>query len=45
MEAFVDAHLQSFDISDDLTLQVQPEISIDPFTRQPVFSVVGTIDF
>lgn len=45
MEAFVDAHLQSFDISDDLSLQLKPDISIDPFTRQPVFSLVGAIGF
>lgn len=45
MEAFVDAHLQSFDISDDLTLQVQPDISLDPVSQQPVFSIKGVVSF
>lgn len=45
MEAFVDAHLQSFDISDDLTLQVQPDIFIDPVSQQPIFSIKGVVSF
>lgn len=36
VEAFVDAHLKNFDISDDLSLRVQPEIGIDPTSQQPV---------
>ncbi len=45
MEAFVDAHLQSFDISDDLTLQIKPDLLLDPISQQPVFSIVGTLGF
>lgn len=45
MEAFVDAHLQSFDIDDDLTLQIKPDVFIDPLSRQPVFSISGVLGF
>ncbi len=45
MEAFVDAHLQSFDISDDLTLQIRPEVLTDPVTRQPMPAIGGVVKF
>jgi hypothetical protein len=45
MEAFVDAHLQSFDISDDLSMQVQPDIFLDPVSQQPVFSIKSVVSF
>ncbi len=31
-EAFVDAHLRTFDVSDDLSLKVKPTIQQDPFS-------------
>lgn len=37
IEAFVDAHLQNFDISEDLSLRVRPRIGIDAFSQQPVW--------
>ena len=39
IEAFVDAHLQNFDISEDLSLKVRPEVGIDAFTLQPVAGI------
>jgi len=45
LEAFVDAHLQSFDIDDDLTLRVSPDVYVDPVSRQPVFSISGKLGF
>ncbi len=45
MEAFVDAHLQSFDISDDLSLQIRPEVKLDPLTGQPMLAIGGVVEF
>lgn len=39
VEAFVAAHLDNFDISDDLSMQVRPELGIDPQTQQPTFGL------
>lgn len=33
VEAFTDAHLMNFDISEDLSLQVQPRIELNPATQ------------
>ncbi|HKK75529.1 MAG TPA: DUF5683 domain-containing protein [Saprospiraceae bacterium] len=35
IEAFTDAHLQNFDISDDLSMEIRPSIGIDELTRRP----------
>lgn len=43
LEAFVDAHLQNFDISEDLSLRLKPEIGLDAVTRQPVVGLGVTI--
>jgi hypothetical protein len=39
IESFVDGHLQSFDISDDLSLQVKPSFDIDPIFARPTVGV------
>lgn len=39
VEAFVAAHLDNFDISDDLGMQVRPELGIDPQTQQPTLGL------
>lgn len=36
MEAYVDAHLRSFDINDDLSLKLKPALDVDGMTGQPV---------
>jgi len=37
VEAFVAAHLNNFDISDDLSMQLRPELGIDPLSQHPTF--------
>ena len=44
IESFVDAHLQSFDISDDLSMDVQPDFRIDPILRRPTVGMRVSID-
>ncbi len=39
IEAFVDAHLQNFDISEDLSLRLKPQLGIDALSLQPVWGV------
>ncbi len=43
LEAFVDAHLQDFDISDDLSLRLKPQIGINAFTQTPTLGLGVTI--
>lgn len=43
VEAFVDAHLKNFDISDDLSLQVKPQIGVNTFTQSPTLGLGVTI--
>lgn len=43
LEAFVDAHLQDFDISEDLTLRYKPDIIIPPIGSNPYFGLSFTI--
>jgi hypothetical protein len=38
MEAFVDAHLKTFDISDDIGFQLKPQVDISPF-GQPALGI------
>lgn len=45
MEGFVDAHLQSFDIDDDLSLRIQPQVIMDPLTAQPFLAIGMRVDF
>jgi len=42
IDAYVDAHLMNFDISEDLSLQVLPGLQPDPLARQP-YATVGLI--
>ena len=39
VDAFVDAHLLNFDISDDLTLDIQPATNVNLATQETIFSV------
>lgn len=45
IEAFVDGHLQSFDISDDLSLKVQPSFELDPVFASPSIGVSFVVGF
>lgn len=45
IEAFVDGHLQSFDISDDLSLKVQPSFDLDPIFSRPTAGVSFVVQF
>lgn len=37
IEAYIDAHLRGFDVSDDLSLHIKPNLMIDPMRQQSVF--------
>jgi hypothetical protein len=37
VDAYVDAHLRGFNVSDDLTLDVNPKVGFDPFGRKSMF--------
>ncbi|MEN0002780.1 MAG: DUF5683 domain-containing protein [Bacteroidota bacterium] len=39
MEAFVDAHLQNFDVNDDLSFQLKPSFELDYSTGQPALGI------
>ncbi len=41
-EAFVDAHLRSFDIDDDLSILVKPDLQLDPLTHR-AYPAVGLV--
>ncbi|MEM6378215.1 MAG: DUF5683 domain-containing protein [Bacteroidota bacterium] len=45
IEAFVDGHLQSFDISDDLSLKVEPAFDLDPIFNRPTVGVSFKVTF
>jgi len=36
LEAFVDAHLQDFDLNEDLSFKIKPKLQLDPLFGQPV---------
>ena len=44
MEAHVDAHLKNFDVSDDLSLQLKPQLEMIPAIGQPVLGVGLSVD-
>lgn len=35
LEAFVDAHLQDFDLNEDLSFKIKPKLQLDPLLGQP----------
>lgn len=39
IEAFTDAHLQNFDISDDLSMSIAPSFELDPLQQRPTVGV------
>lgn len=45
VEAFVDAHLNTFDMSDDLTLQLKPSFESDLISGQPTLGVGVVLKF
>ncbi len=36
LEAFVDAHLQDFDLNEDLSFKIKPKLQLDPLLGQPM---------
>lgn len=44
MEAYVDAHLKNFDVSDDLSLKLKPQMEVIPALGQPVLGIGLSID-
>lgn len=40
-DAYISAHLQPFDVSDDLTLKIHPTFHTDPFQRRNVYLGAG----
>jgi Family of unknown function (DUF5683) len=45
VEANVSAHLKTFDMSDDISLRLQPNIELLPFNTMPVFGVSAAFIF
>lgn len=45
VEAFVDSHLNTFDINDDLGLQIKPNFDTDMMTGQPAIGVGVVLKF
>ena len=45
LDAHVDAHLQDYDISDDLTMNVEPYFDYSPVGSQPVYGVNMSLKF
>ncbi len=39
MEAYVDAHLRSFDVDDDLSFKIKPSVDVNGLTGQPVMGI------
>ena len=39
IEAFTDAHLQNFDISDDLSMSIAPSFELDPLQQRPTVGI------
>lgn len=39
MEAYVDAHLRSFDVNDDLSFKLKPAMDVNGLTGQPVMGI------
>ncbi len=39
IEAYVDAHLQGFDVDEDLGFRLRPTFNADPLTAQPVLGI------
>lgn len=45
LDAHVDAHLQDYDISDDLTMNLEPYFDCSPVSSQPLFGVNMSLKF
>jgi hypothetical protein len=45
IDAHVDAHLQDYDISDDLTMNLEPYVDYLPVESQPLFGVNMSFKF
>ena len=45
VDANVDAHLKQFNVDEDLSLDLQPYLDIDPFTNRPNYGVAMVLRF
>lgn len=45
MEAYVDAHLKNFDVSDDLELKIKPQMEMTSALGQPVIGIGLSLNF
>jgi len=45
IDANVDAHLKQFNIDEDLSMDVQPYLNLDPITNNPNYGIAFTIKF
>ena len=45
IDANVDAHLNQFNVDEDLSLDIQPYLDIDPITNNPNYGIAFTIKF
>lgn len=45
MEAFVDAHLKTFEVDDDLSFHIQPNVQIHPVTGESIFMLSTIVKF
>jgi len=45
VDANVDAHLQQFNISDDLSVDFKPFLNVDPINNNPNYGMGLTINF
>ena len=45
IDANVDAHLKQFNIDEDLSMDVQPYLDLDPITNNPNYGIAFTIKF
>lgn len=41
IDAYIEAHLQPFDVGDDLSLRIRPTVTTDPFHRRNVYLGAG----
>ena len=45
IDANVDAHLKQFNIDEDLSMDIQPYLDLNPITNNPYYGIAFTIKF
>ncbi len=45
IDANVDAHLKQFNVDEDLSMDIQPYLDLDPITNNPIYGIAFTINF